>query len=147
MHGFGNENLLTEKARKVWLFWRQNLSDKDKWLEPDPDHYPPEVKEFIQEFRWDELRKPQRGGTIHLSAASAGNSRWPMHRAPARKTVRSCSSAARSDPRRSRFSSPRGRARIRPQVGGVVPETQERILAGAQLEEIQIGRASCRERV
>jgi N4-(beta-N-acetylglucosaminyl)-L-asparaginase len=68
MHGFGNENLLTEKARKVWLFWKQNLSEKDKWLEPDPDHYTPEVKEFIQEFGWDELRKPQRGGTIHLSA-------------------------------------------------------------------------------
>ena len=68
LHGFANENLLTEKARKVWLFWKQNLSDKDKWLEPDPDHYPPEVKEFIQEFGWDEFRKPQRGGTIHLSA-------------------------------------------------------------------------------
>jgi len=68
INGFGNENLLTEKARKVWLFWKQNLSDKDKWLEPDPERYPPEVKEFIQEFGWDEFRKPQRGGTIHLSA-------------------------------------------------------------------------------
>src|SRR5438477_7306759 len=68
MNGFGTENLLTEKARKVWLFWKQNLSDKDKWLEPQPDRYPPEVKQFIEEFGWDELRKPQRGGTIHLSA-------------------------------------------------------------------------------
>lgn len=68
MNGFGTENLLTEKARKVWLFWKQNLSDKDKWLEPDPDHYDPDVKAFIDEFGWDEFRKPQRGGTIHLSA-------------------------------------------------------------------------------
>jgi N4-(beta-N-acetylglucosaminyl)-L-asparaginase len=68
INGFGNENLLTEKARKVWLFWKQNLSDRDKWLEPDPAHYPQEVKEFIQEFGWDEFRKPQNGGTIHLSA-------------------------------------------------------------------------------
>jgi len=68
VNGFANENLLTEKARKVWLFWKQNLSDKDKWLEPQPDRYPPEVKQFIEEFGWDELRKPQRGGTIHLSA-------------------------------------------------------------------------------
>jgi N4-(beta-N-acetylglucosaminyl)-L-asparaginase len=68
MNGFGNENLLTEKARKVWLFWKQNLSDKDKWLEPDPDRYPAEVKEFIEEYGWDEFRRPQRGGTIHLSA-------------------------------------------------------------------------------
>jgi N4-(beta-N-acetylglucosaminyl)-L-asparaginase len=68
MHGFAAENLLTEKARKVWLFWKQNLSANDKWLEPDPEHYPPEVKQFIEEFGWDELRKPQAGGTIHLSA-------------------------------------------------------------------------------
>jgi N4-(beta-N-acetylglucosaminyl)-L-asparaginase len=71
MNGFGVEDLLTEKARKVWLFWKQNLSDKDKWLEPDPDHYPREVKEFIEEFGWDEFRKPQQGGTIHLSAVDA----------------------------------------------------------------------------
>src|SRR5437764_8010344 len=68
MNGFGNENLLTEKARKVWLFWKQNLSGKDKWLEPEPDQYPLEVKQFIDEFGWDDFRKPQGGGTIHLSA-------------------------------------------------------------------------------
>ena len=68
MNGFPNENLLTEKARKVWLFWRQNLSASDKWLEPAPDRYPPEVREFIREFGWDDLRKPTTGGTIHLSA-------------------------------------------------------------------------------
>jgi len=71
MNGFAVENLLTEKARKVWLFWKQNLSDKDKWLEPDPEHYDPDVKAFIEEFGWDEFRKPQRGGTIHLSAVDA----------------------------------------------------------------------------
>jgi len=68
LNGFGNENLLTEKARKVWLFWKQNLSANDKWLEPAPDRYPLEVKQFIEEFGWDDLRKPQGGGTIHLSA-------------------------------------------------------------------------------
>jgi N4-(beta-N-acetylglucosaminyl)-L-asparaginase len=71
MHGFPVENLLTEKARKVWLFWKQNLSDKDKWLEPDPERYDPDVRAFIDEFGWDEFRKPQRGGTIHLSAVDA----------------------------------------------------------------------------
>jgi N4-(beta-N-acetylglucosaminyl)-L-asparaginase len=71
VNGFGNENLLTEKARKVWLFWKQNLSDKDKWLEPEPDRYPPEVKEFIEQFGWDDFRRPQGGGTIHLSAVDA----------------------------------------------------------------------------
>ena len=71
MNGFPVENLLTEKARKVWLYWKQNLSDKDKWLEPDPEHLDPAVKEFIKEFGWDEFRAPKRGGTIHLSAVTA----------------------------------------------------------------------------
>ncbi|HTO95455.1 MAG TPA: N(4)-(beta-N-acetylglucosaminyl)-L-asparaginase [Myxococcales bacterium] len=68
LNGFPQESLLTERARKVWLFWKQNLSTNDKWLEPDPERYPPEVKQFIEEFGWDDLRKPQGGGTIHLSA-------------------------------------------------------------------------------
>jgi len=71
MNGFAVENLLTEKARKVWLFWKQNLSEKDKWLEPDVEHYDPELKAFIEEFGWDEFRKPKTGGTIHLSALDA----------------------------------------------------------------------------
>src|SRR5205085_5120754 len=50
MNGFAVENLLTEKARKVWLYWKQNLSDKDKWLEPDPQHLDPEVQAFIDQF-------------------------------------------------------------------------------------------------
>jgi N4-(beta-N-acetylglucosaminyl)-L-asparaginase len=39
--GFQEENLLTDKARKIWLYWKQTLSDKDDWLPPtgpiDPD--------------------------------------------------------------------------------------------------------------
>jgi N4-(beta-N-acetylglucosaminyl)-L-asparaginase len=39
--GFPEENLLTEKARKIWLYWKQTLSEKDDWLPPtgpiDPD--------------------------------------------------------------------------------------------------------------
>ena len=39
--GFPEENLLTDKARKIWLYWKQTLSDKDDWLPPtgpvDPD--------------------------------------------------------------------------------------------------------------
>jgi N4-(beta-N-acetylglucosaminyl)-L-asparaginase len=71
VNGFARENLLTEKARKVWLYWRQNLSATDKWLEPPLDKLEPEVKQFIDQFGWDDLRKPQGGGTIHLSAVDA----------------------------------------------------------------------------
>src|SRR5919202_602995 len=67
-NGFARENLLTGKARKVWIYWRQNLSPTDKWLEPPPDKLDPDVKAFIDHFGWDDFRKPQNGGTIHLSA-------------------------------------------------------------------------------
>jgi N4-(beta-N-acetylglucosaminyl)-L-asparaginase len=69
MNGFPVEDLLTDKARRVWLFWKQNLSDKDKWLEPET--LDPAVQGFIDKYGWDEFRKPQKGGTIHLSACDA----------------------------------------------------------------------------
>ena len=68
MNGFPVENLLTEQSRKVWLYWKQNLSEKDKWLEPDVEHLDPDVKAFIDKEGWDEFRTPAKGGTIHLSA-------------------------------------------------------------------------------
>jgi N4-(beta-N-acetylglucosaminyl)-L-asparaginase len=64
VNGFAHENLLTEKARKVWLYWKQNLSDRDKWLEPDDEHLDPDVREFIKKYGRDEFRH----GTIHVSA-------------------------------------------------------------------------------
>ncbi len=33
-HGYKPEDLLTEKARKRWLQWKEDLSDKDDWLTP-----------------------------------------------------------------------------------------------------------------
>ena len=33
--GFEEEDLLTEKARKIWLYWKANMSDRDDWL-PHP---------------------------------------------------------------------------------------------------------------
>jgi len=34
-HGFPEENLLTDEARKIWLEWKENLSTKDDWLPPN----------------------------------------------------------------------------------------------------------------
>jgi len=60
--GFKFEDLLTEKARKIWLNWKQTLSDKDDWIAPDPALWPEEVKEYHRTY-----------GTIHCSAIdSAG---------------------------------------------------------------------------
>jgi N4-(beta-N-acetylglucosaminyl)-L-asparaginase len=41
-HGFKEEELLTDEARKFWLKWKENLSDKDDWfgddeLQPEPE--------------------------------------------------------------------------------------------------------------
>jgi len=33
-HGFQEQDLLTEKSRKAWLRWKENLSEKDDWLPP-----------------------------------------------------------------------------------------------------------------
>ena len=33
-HGFQEENLLTEKARQIWLKWKEGLSNTDDWLPP-----------------------------------------------------------------------------------------------------------------
>lgn len=33
-HGFKEEDLLTEEARKAWLKWKENLSPHDDWLPP-----------------------------------------------------------------------------------------------------------------
>ena len=68
MNGFPVENLLTDKARKVWLYWKQNLSAKDKWLEPDPSKLDPDVQDFIREYGRDPFRDPRSHGTVHLSA-------------------------------------------------------------------------------
>jgi len=68
MNGFPVENLLTDKARKVWLYWKQNLSAKDKWLEPDPSKLDPDVQDFIKEYGRDPFRDPRSHGTVHLSA-------------------------------------------------------------------------------
>ncbi len=44
MHGFKEENLLTEKARLRWLKWKENLSDKDDWFPPVDGKYQEEER-------------------------------------------------------------------------------------------------------
>ena len=34
VHGFKEENLLTDEAREAWLTWKENLSKEDDWLPP-----------------------------------------------------------------------------------------------------------------
>jgi N4-(beta-N-acetylglucosaminyl)-L-asparaginase len=34
-HGFKEDNLLTDKARKIWLNWKESLSKDDDWFSPE----------------------------------------------------------------------------------------------------------------
>ncbi len=64
-HGFQEENLLTERARKIWLRWKQSLSDKDDWLLPADNTDDPQVAAILR-------NRPT--GTIHCAGLDrAGN--------------------------------------------------------------------------
>jgi len=56
--GFKQEDLLTDRSRKVWLRWRANRSDKDDWLPLDDSDDDPVVRRFL---------KSREYGTIHCS--------------------------------------------------------------------------------
>jgi len=36
-HGFKEEDLLTDDARRIWLRWKESHSDNDDWLHPEGD--------------------------------------------------------------------------------------------------------------
>ncbi|HZI93070.1 MAG TPA: N(4)-(beta-N-acetylglucosaminyl)-L-asparaginase, partial [Patescibacteria group bacterium] len=55
--GFTEENLLTERSRRIWLHWKQTLSDKDDWIAPPESEWSQEVKDYLR-----------TSGTIHCSA-------------------------------------------------------------------------------
>jgi N4-(beta-N-acetylglucosaminyl)-L-asparaginase len=81
-HGFREENLLTDKARKIWLYWKESLSGSDDWLPPAYEDIDPDVRRFFkikptenppgpktsQRHRWNYDRPT---GTIHLAARNA----------------------------------------------------------------------------
>ncbi len=63
-HGFQEENLLTERARKIWLRWKQSLSASDDWLEaPKEDPIDEQAAAIIR-------NRPT--GTIHCAGMNAG---------------------------------------------------------------------------
>lgn len=64
--GFPEENLLTERSRKIWLYWKSNMSDTDDWLLPEGAIEDPDVAWFIEKYG------PVRPtGTINLCAVNA----------------------------------------------------------------------------
>ena len=59
-HGFEEVDLLTHEARKIWLEWKENLSDKDDWL-------PPKELGGATDSA-DARRNPRLTGTINCNA-------------------------------------------------------------------------------
>lgn len=67
-HGFEEEDLLTDRARKIWLYWKQSLSESDDWVPPPTDRLDPAVREFF------DLEPARPTGTIHCAGIDpAGN--------------------------------------------------------------------------
>jgi N4-(beta-N-acetylglucosaminyl)-L-asparaginase len=74
-HGFPQENLLTDHSRRIWLRWKETLSEKDDWL-PDPKEDETEVAAFFERNAvvtadGQRLRFRRPTGTIHCSGISA----------------------------------------------------------------------------
>jgi len=63
-NGFEPENLLTDKARRMWLHWRQSRDPNDDWLPPDSSPENDSNEYFAKQFY-------KKGGTVHCSAMDA----------------------------------------------------------------------------
>jgi N4-(beta-N-acetylglucosaminyl)-L-asparaginase len=60
MHGFKEENLLTERAREMWVKWKENVSTQDDYLPP----HSPDTKDIGSLFH----EVMQTNGTINCVA-------------------------------------------------------------------------------
>jgi N4-(beta-N-acetylglucosaminyl)-L-asparaginase len=65
--GFPKENLLTERSRKIWLLWKETMSDRD-WWGPGPDTpgwHPPSASASPSSPAWQKrLHKMDRVATM-----------------------------------------------------------------------------------
>jgi N4-(beta-N-acetylglucosaminyl)-L-asparaginase len=59
-HGFKEENLLTDRAREIWLQRKEMLSDKDFWFAPKPEKLEKELESYLSSY-----------GTINCCAIDA----------------------------------------------------------------------------
>ena len=62
MHGVPEVDLLTDEARKIWLYWKETTSQDDDRIPPPLAELDPAVRKFFGE------KYVREHGTIHLSA-------------------------------------------------------------------------------
>ncbi|MFV0445813.1 MAG: N(4)-(beta-N-acetylglucosaminyl)-L-asparaginase [Planctomycetaceae bacterium] len=65
--GFAEENLLTDRARRIWLYWKQTLSTRHDWMPPPIEQLDPAVIEF---FRLQDDHEPAPPGWPTAEATS-----------------------------------------------------------------------------
>lgn len=78
-NGFVPENLLTERARRMWLYWKRRRSEHDDWLTPPEDEDLDLQAWFDKRFFQPEPLAPdaaiqppdKQGGTVHCAALDA----------------------------------------------------------------------------
>ncbi len=66
--GFPREDLLTERARKIWLYWKGQMSGVDDWIAPPDLVDDPDVQLYIKK---NGAVRPT--GTINLCAVNANS--------------------------------------------------------------------------
>ncbi len=64
--GFPTEDLLTERSRKIWLYWKGQMSAVDDWVAPTELIEDPDIQWYIKEFG-----PIPPTGTINLCAVNA----------------------------------------------------------------------------
>ncbi|HTO78054.1 MAG TPA: N(4)-(beta-N-acetylglucosaminyl)-L-asparaginase [Thermoanaerobaculia bacterium] len=67
-HGFPEMSLLTERSRKIWLYWKENSSSNDDWLPSPAEAKDPDILWYIDKYG-DEDFRPQ--GTINCDCVTA----------------------------------------------------------------------------
>ena len=65
--GFKEEELLTDRARRIWLRWKQTLSDRDDWLPPEKEKEPADVGDAEAAA----ILRDRPTGTIHCAGIDA----------------------------------------------------------------------------
>ena len=66
-NGFAEENLLTDKARRIWLHWKRIRSQIDDWRQPLPESVDPEVQAWFDRH-FGGPAGHAKVGTVHVAA-------------------------------------------------------------------------------
>ncbi len=66
-NGFVEENLLTDKARRIWLHWKRTRAKTSDWREPALEEVDPDVAAWFARYM-KPLAVREGQGTVHIAA-------------------------------------------------------------------------------